>query len=135
VTAKKHPNLELLERGVAAFAAHDLVTLSALFSDDLQWHYGGTSELAGDYDGVDAVFALFARRAMMTNETYTFEPDEAVADSCFVTVLAKVSARASGRTYEDRHCVVYRLDGGKVVEAWHHPARPEIEAAFYRGLP
>ena len=133
--ADKHPNLVLLERGLAAFAAHDLVTLTELFSDDLQWHYGGTSELAGDYDGIDAVFALFARRAAMTGETFRFEADEAIADSCFVTVLAKVSARSRRGDYQDRHCVVYRLDGGKVVEAWHHPARPQLEAEFYRGLP
>jgi len=127
-----HPNLERLRRGMAAFAEHDLATLKELIDPEIIWHHQGTSLLAGDYHGIDEIFQHFARRAALSADTYRVSVQQAIASDEFVTCLAATYAeREDGDPYEDTVCLVYRIVGGKVVEAWAHPASPEKEAEFY----
>jgi ketosteroid isomerase-like protein len=124
-------NLERLERGLRAFAARDLAALRELFHEDVLWHYGGSSCLAGDYHGLDEVFELFARRAALSHESYRLEVKQAIANDDFVTVIGRTRAKREDASYEDSIVLVYRIEGERVVEAWAHPARPEAERAFY----
>jgi len=126
-----HPHLRLLERGMAAFAAHDLATLEEIFDPDLVWHQGGQTSIAGDYHGIEEVFALLARRAAMTGDTYRNEVIGAIASDDFVTVLSRATAIIDGRTFTHGIASIYRIHHGKTVEVWHHPADPKGEAAFY----
>jgi ketosteroid isomerase-like protein len=126
-----HPNLKMLERGLAAFAARDMAVLRELFHEGLRWHYVSTSSLAGTYEGLDEVFELFARRAALSGETYRLHVEHAIANDCFVTVLGKTHAERPGHRYEDTICLVYRVDEGQVVEAWGIPGHPEQERKFY----
>ncbi|MGZ3478328.1 MAG: nuclear transport factor 2 family protein, partial [Polyangiales bacterium] len=84
-----HRNLARLERGLSAFAARDLAVLRELFHEDVLWHYGGTSSLAGDYHGLDEVFELFARRAALSHESYQLEVQHAIANDDFVTIIGR----------------------------------------------
>ena len=58
-----HPNEDLVRRGFAAFGTGDMATLGELFADDIVWHIGGRSPIAGDYKGKDEVFGFFAQLA------------------------------------------------------------------------
>ena len=128
----EHPNLVLLRRGMAAFAAHDLATLKELFSEDIRWHHMGTSILSGDYSGLGEIFEHFARRAALTGNTYEVVVLQAIAADQFISVVSKVEAkRDDGKRYSDVICIVYRIVSGRCVEAWVHPAAPEAEAEFY----
>lgn len=124
-------NLERLERGLRAFAARDLAALRELFHEELLWHYGGTSCLAGDYRGLDEVFELFARRAALSHESYRLEAQQAIANDEFITLIGRTRAKREDASYEDSIVLVYRVENGLVVEAWGHPARPDAERAFY----
>jgi ketosteroid isomerase-like protein len=126
-----HPHLQMLERGLAAFAARDMATLRELFHEGLRWHYLGTSVLAGRYEGLDQVFELFARRAALTSETYRLHVESAIANDHFCTVIARARAERDGVKHEDSMCLVYRVEGGQVVEAWSIPGHPERERKFY----
>lgn len=126
-----HPHLALLERGLAAFAARDMATLRALFHEKLRWHYASTSSLAGTYEGLDEVFELFARRAALSGETYRLHVEHAIANDTFCTILGRTRAERGVVNYEDTICYVYRVDGGRVVEAWGIPGNPERERKFY----
>jgi ketosteroid isomerase-like protein len=127
----QHRNLLGLARGLRAFAEHDLGILHEIFAESVRWHAGGTSGLAGTYEGLDEVFELFARRAALSGDSYRFELEEAIANDAFVTVLAQVRATREDRAYEDRVCLVFRIAGDRVVEAWGHPGDPEAEARFF----
>jgi len=126
-----HPNLERLRVGMEAFANRDLATLRDMFHDEVLWHYGGTSQLAGEYSGLEEVFELFARRAALSGETYRITVQSAIANEDFITVLGATHAKRDDGKYEDTICYVYRLVNSKVVEAWGLPANPEAERAFY----
>lgn len=126
-----HPHLQMLEHGLAAFAARDMAKLRELFHEGLRWHYLGKSQLAGTYEGLDEVFELFARRAALTGETYRLHVDQAIANDHFCTLIGRTRAERDGKSYEDSICYVYRIDEGKVVEAWGIPGHPERERKFY----
>lgn len=126
-----HRHLHLLGEGLQAFASRDMAKLRDIFHDGVRWHYTGTSVLAGTYVGLEEVFELFARRAALSQETYALQVDQAIATDDFVTVLGRTRAQREGAVYEDSICYVYRVERGKVVEAWGIPANPERERAFY----
>ena len=126
-----HRNLANLERGLAAFAARDLGVLRELFHEDVLWHYGGSSNLAGDYRGLDEVFELFARRAALSNESYRLVMEHAIANDDFISVIGRTTAHRENERYEDSIVLVYRVENERVVEAWAHQGRPEAERAFY----
>lgn len=126
-----HPHLTLLERGLAAFAARDMATLRDIFHEGVRWHYVGTSSLAGTYDGLEEVFELFARRAALSGETYRLHVEHASANDDFVTLLGRTRAERGSVRHDDSICYVYRVDEGKVVEAWGIPGHPERERKFY----
>jgi ketosteroid isomerase-like protein len=42
-----HPNEDLLRRGYEAFAAGDINTVLAIFSDDIAWHVGDLTRPQG----------------------------------------------------------------------------------------
>jgi ketosteroid isomerase-like protein len=126
-----HPNLERLKQGLAAFAARDMATLRELFHEGVEWHYEGTSILAGTYHGLDEVFELFARRAALSENTYRLEVEHAIANDEFVTILGRTHAQRGSDKYEDAICLIYRVDEGVVVEAWALPGHPSREKKFY----
>lgn len=126
-----HPNLERLKRGLAAFASRDMATLREMFHEGVEWHYQGTSILAGTYRGLEEVFEMFARRAALSGETYRLEVEAAIANDEFVTLLGRTRAQRGSEKYEDTICYVYRVDEGLVVEAWGLPGHPSREKKFY----
>lgn len=126
-----HRNLHLLGEGLQAFGSRDMAKLREIFHDGVCWHYAGTSVLSGKYIGLAEVFELFARRAALSADTYTLQVDQAIANDDFVTVLGRTRARRDDEVYEDCICYVYRVERGKVIEAWGIPGNPERERAFY----
>jgi ketosteroid isomerase-like protein len=53
-----HPNEEVLKKGYAAFNSGDMDAVRETFADDIVWHVSGTTELAGDYKGLDEASIL-----------------------------------------------------------------------------
>jgi ketosteroid isomerase-like protein len=52
----EHPNVARPKDGYAAFAKGDFAALNDLFAEDLLWHGGGRSQLAGEFRGREAVY-------------------------------------------------------------------------------
>lgn len=126
-----HRNLHILGEGLQAFASRDMAKLRDIFHDGVCWHYAGTSVLSGTYIGLGEVFELFAKRAALSENTYALQVEQAIASDDFVTVLGRTKAEREDEVYEDSICYVYRVQNGKVIEAWGIPANPERERAFY----
>lgn len=117
-----HPNEELVRRGFAAFATGDMATLSELFADDVVWHAGGRSPIAGDYKGKQEVFGLFAQLAGRTGGTFHLEVHDVLANDEHVVALVKTAGNREGKTLSDNGVQIFHVRGGKVVESWFHPS-------------
>jgi uncharacterized protein len=116
-----HSNEDLARRGYEAFIQGDMQGVSDLLSDDIVWHVGGRSPLAGDYRGKDEVLGFLAKTMELTGGTFRLEIHDVLANDEHVTALLVARAERDGKTLEDRQAHVLHVKDGKVTEYWGHP--------------
>jgi ketosteroid isomerase-like protein len=114
---KEHPNVALVKKGFAAFAAGDLPTLNTLLSDDIVWHGGGRSFLGGDFRGKAEVLGVFAR---VTQESDSFEQKvhTILADDEHAVALVEAKAAREGKKAVMQQVFVFHIVKGRITEAW-----------------
>ncbi|HZB04332.1 MAG TPA: nuclear transport factor 2 family protein [Actinomycetota bacterium] len=116
-----HSNEDLARRGYDAFTRGDMQAVSDVFADDIVWHVGGRSPLAGDYRGKDEVLGFLAKTMELSGGTFRVEIHDVLANEEHVTVLVVARAEREGKTLEDRQAHVLHVKDGKVTEYWGHP--------------
>jgi len=128
----EHPNAALIQRGYAAFAAGDMATLDALFSDRIVWTVAGRSPLGGTYTGKADVFGKFmAGLGERSGGTLSIEIETVVADDDHVVVIARHTSSHAGRSLDVRNIDVYTVRDGQVTEARSTSFDPYENDAFY----
>ena len=115
-------NIDRVKKGFEAFAASDMATLSALFDADARWRSEPTGILAGNYDGRDAIFAMFAQVGQETAGTFRSIPSTMAASGDKVFVQCDVTGDRKGRKgrrarFASPH---YRGAHGRVARANRH---------------
>jgi uncharacterized protein len=114
----EHPNVARIRDGYAAFAAADFAVLTDLFAEDLVWHVGGRSQVAGDYRGRDAVFGMFGRLLEITQGSFHVDPHAVLADDEHGVALVTETASRDGQSIKVNGAHVFHLREGKVTEFW-----------------
>ncbi len=126
-----HPNLLRSRKGYEAFAKGDLATLTEQWREDIRWHEPGTSELAGDYEGPQAVFGMFARLMELTESSFRAEPVLVCADDEHGMALVRFTAHRGDRHLDTLVAQVARFDGdGRVAEFWNAPTDQPVMDRF-----
>ena len=115
----EHPNAELWRKGQAAFSRRDTNALKEVWSDDIVYHLPGTSHLAGDHRGIDAVQALFAQ-IMATGGRITDVHDVLAGDD-HVVALIRLTLSRENRDLTVNLANIYHVRDGKLTEAWLLP--------------
>ena len=109
--------LSLVRKGYAAFNAADVETLVSLFSHDVIHHVPGTSALAGDYKGVDAVLTYYAKLGELTDGTFRAHLVDVHGDGHgHVTAVHQVVATRKGVTRVSRGSVLFTFLGDKATD-------------------
>ena len=85
------------------------------------WHVPGTSPIAGEYRGGEAVADYFARRRELAHATMRMHPGPVLADGDTVIQLVDGSAKLHWREVSWRTAGVYRIHAGRVAEVWLVP--------------
>ena len=114
----EHPNVARLRDGYAAFAKGDLAALDDLFAEDLLWHTGGRSQVAGDYRGPEAVYGLVGKLMEITEGSFRLDLHAVFADDEHGVALVAATASRGGRSITVNEAHVFHLRDGKVVEFW-----------------
>ncbi len=126
-----HPNLVRARESYEAFAKGDLATLTQQWREDIRWHEPGTSELAGDYEGPQAVFGMFARLMELTESSFRAEPVLVCADDEHGMALVRFTAHRGDRHLDTLVAQVARFDGdGRVAEFWNAPTDQPVMDRF-----
>ena len=112
---------ELHRRQNAMYGGGPVEPVRELLAEDVVWHVPGRSPIAGDHIGVDAVIEYFETRRRLADESMRIHPGDMVAGEGFVAQLADGSAEIGGRRVEWSTVGVYRLEEGRVAEAWLVP--------------
>jgi uncharacterized protein len=115
----EHPNVARIRDGYAAFANGDFAVLTDLFADDLVWHVGGRSQLAGESRGRDDVFAFFGKIMEVTEGSFRLDVHTILADDEHGVALVFGTASRGGRTITDIAAHVFHIRDGKVTEYWN----------------
>ena len=99
----------------------DADAVRELLAPKIVWHVPGTSPIAGDHRGRDAVMAYFERRRTLAGGAMTIVPGERLASGDVVIQLADGEIERDGERLRWRTAGVYRFDGEQVAEAWLVP--------------
>jgi ketosteroid isomerase-like protein len=115
-------SLELIsylhQRQAEMYAGGPMAPVADLLTDDVVWHVGGESSIAGERRGWDAVLRSFAARRELSGETLRMHPDEVVAAGPDVVVqLVGGTVSLDGRIVSWRTVGLYRVERGRVREA------------------
>jgi ketosteroid isomerase-like protein len=115
----EHPNAARIRDGYAAFAKGDFAVLNDLLAEDLVWHHGGRSQLAGDYRGRDAVYELFGKLIEVTHGTFHMDLQAAFANDELGVALVVASSSVDGRSVAAREAHIMHMRDDKVTEFWY----------------
>jgi ketosteroid isomerase-like protein len=121
-----HPNVavlaELRDRQRAMYAGEATPAhVGELLTDDVVWHVPGSSPIAGDHEGRDAVARYFDLRRSLARNTLRITPLQSMADDEVVVELADGEATLGGEPVSWRTTGVYRVVDGRIAEAWLVP--------------
>lgn len=127
-----HTHLTRLREAYTAFDKGDLAALREFWHEDLRWHEPGSSPVAGDYQGPDAVFGMFGQVMEMTENSLRAEVVLTCADDENGTALVHFTAHRGDRHLDTRCAHVTRFDAdGRAVEFWNAPLEPVVWDAFW----
>lgn len=115
----------LVRRGYAAFNAGDMATLSTLLANDVVQRVPGTSVVAGDHKGIDAVLSMYGQLAELTGGTVQAHLVDLHSDGQGHVVASHViSGTRNGVTRASRGSILFTFFGDKVSEL--HELRADL---------
>ena len=105
----------------AMYSGGALEPVEGLLADGVVWHVPGRSAIAGDYAGRAAVLEYFRRRRALTGGTLMIVDHGGLEVADTVVRFADGHATIGGRPVSWRTVGVYRVEEGRVREAWLVP--------------
>jgi ketosteroid isomerase-like protein len=130
----EHPNCELVRRLYAARARDDRDEVRAILADDVRWHDPYPPPHGGDLVGAEAVIGNVIEAAgELTGGSTRLELRDAIASDTHALALVDWSTTLHGKQMSGTEAAVYRIAGGRVVEAWFFPEDPGASDAFFAG--
>jgi uncharacterized protein len=112
---------EFRRRQRAMYAGGDLEPVAELLAEDVVWRVPGRSPIAGEHRGRASVLRYFEQRRALARGTLRIEVRKSIADDDAVVELADGRARLGGAGAHWRTVGVYRIQGGRIAEAWLIP--------------
>lgn len=115
---EEHPNVTITKEGFEAFQSGDMDWMAQHVADDVVWHVGGRSKMAGTYRGMQEVMELFGRQAQVMQNA-RIEPHDVVGNDEHVIAIGTATAEdPDGGNVEWRWANVFHVVDGKLKEAW-----------------
>jgi ketosteroid isomerase-like protein len=118
----EHPDAVAYRRTADAFRAGDRETLAELIDEDVIWHIAGTSPLAGEVRGREALWVWFDRLREVTEGTFTLEDHDVLGNDRHVVALNVMSAVRDGTRVSVHMANVMHFRDGRQRERWFHPS-------------
>jgi ketosteroid isomerase-like protein len=129
----EHPNLTLMREGFDAMAKGDIQWMSDHLADDVVWHVGGNSKMAGEYHGKEQVLAMFPPQS--DDDTSGIDIHDVLAnDEHGVSIGTARFQAPDGDRIEYRFVNVFHLEGGKLKEAWGMAENDAVTDPFFDKL-
>jgi uncharacterized protein len=124
-----HPNESRLRAGYAAMARGDGKALAETLDPQARWHIPGSSPLAGEYQGIGAIFDFWKKVMALSNGGIRLEVLDVLANDHHAVVFVLGRSTRKGMSLEERGVHVYELKDGKAISAHFYY---EDQAAYDR---
>lgn len=103
------------------YAGGPAAPVADLLADEVVWHVPGSSPIAGEHRGWEAVLRYFELRRRLARETMRMRPGEVLADGEAVVQLVDGEVTLGEEEVRWRTVGVYRVERGQVQEVWLVP--------------
>jgi uncharacterized protein len=109
-------NEDLVRRGYQAFSEGDMETLSSLFAPDAVHVATGSSQVSGEYQGVDAILAYYGTLFELSDGTFAAEL-QSVRSEGDDTVVAthRDKGQRGGKTLDQDEDLTFTIANGKIT--------------------
>ncbi|MGH9278567.1 MAG: nuclear transport factor 2 family protein, partial [Acidimicrobiales bacterium] len=115
-------NLETLQALYTALDAGDFATVVGLLPDGVAGHVPGTSQVAGEYQGKEAVAGYVGRLAELSGGTLRFAVHDVLASDGHGVALIRDRAERQGQELDMNNVHVWHVRAGVLGEIWIYPA-------------
>ncbi len=131
-----HPNLELIGQFFEAYGRHDHDGLCRVLAADVRWVFPGRNPLSGTKQGITELVGFFdAMGGLMSKANPRVEKLITAANDDYVIEGQHIHAEgADGRVLDTTWCVIWKFEGGKIVEGRHLAADQYAADEFFSGL-
>jgi len=126
-----HPDALTYRRAIDAFRRKDLGAVAQTIHEEVTWHLPGSSWIAREIHGRDALLAYLKEVMTRTAETFTVEDRSICGTDHHVVALQRLGATHNGRTQKFDAVSVMRFEGGRQIERWIHLLDAEAADAFF----
>lgn len=124
-------NASVVRAIFAAFARKEGLALRGAFARDAVWVVPGTSGVAGTYRGRESIFRFLTRLPKETNGTYGSQLLDVLASDDRAAALYRATGERRGQRLDLLQVLLFRLEGGVVVEVLALPSDPVAFDAFW----
>ncbi|MGK2949099.1 MAG: nuclear transport factor 2 family protein [Acidimicrobiales bacterium] len=121
-TTTTHPSPhDVLVRLYSAVNEGDALGAAALLHPDVVLHVPGEQPLAGDHIGAQGVLAFLTATSEAAERTEQVEVVDVLSGQHHAAAYCLATGRRSDRVeLENRTVHLFRIDEGRIVEAWFH---------------
>jgi ketosteroid isomerase-like protein len=124
-----HPNLTLINAFFKAYADHDLDGIKRVLDENVKWHIPGAHPLSGTKTGLTEVVEYFGK---LNKAHFKAEPIVmGVNDHFVIDCHRNWSNLDSGENLKSMSCLLWRIEGNKIVEVFNFPEDQHITDAFF----
>lgn len=108
-------NEALVKKGYQAFSAGDMDTLRQIMTPDVVHTVPGTSQIAGEYKGIDNVLSHYGQLFELSGGTLTVDLKSVKAEGADKVVsVHKATAKRDGKSLEEDETLQFTIAGGKI---------------------
>lgn len=135
MSQQEHPNVSLVRESYDAFGSRDMDWMAKHVADDVVWHIGGRSKLAGSYKGMQEIGQVFERQAKLF-ENAKIDTHDIVGNDTHVIAIGDATAQdPQGGSVSWRWGNVFHVQNGKITEVWGLSEDPtDIDALIDRSV-
>jgi ketosteroid isomerase-like protein len=129
----EHQNAALVRRALDSLVSGDLATFCSAFADDVTWHVPGDGPLAGEYRGLPALLAFFARQEGLSDGTLKVALRDVMASDDHAVAWRQLTARRDSFALDVDEVLVFRIRDGRVCEVWQRTDQYPMDDFFSYG--